>query len=236
MQSHPHKPPGPSPLLSSLSLSSLSLFSLSLSLSRSLSLSLSLFSLSSKEGDHRRSPPSTVLAGQSLGGLGVGDPHAGLHASHRFGLILSHIRVVLVARRLLRVSSSGDALIDEYAAAPRVPSCASSRRRVETSARFSDQNRAGTTSCESVGMRLVDPEFQGGHDYACWRGGLADGLIELLEPPCDEPAQGRRSPVVETRSVDRRCARCDETGARAAYKVHSHAMTLERTRLHRAPP
>jgi enterochelin esterase family protein len=37
--------------------------------------------------------------------------------------------------------------------------------------------------------RLVDQrydvgyrEYEGGHDYACWRGGLADGLVAALNP------------------------------------------------------
>jgi enterochelin esterase-like enzyme len=30
------------------------------------------------------------------------------------------------------------------------------------------------------GYEVVYREYSGGHDYACWRGGLADGLIELL--------------------------------------------------------
>ena len=63
-------------------------------------------------------PARTVLAGQSLGGLAA--THAGLHASHRFGLILSQSGSFWWPGGP-RVSFGGDALIDEYAAAPRVP-------------------------------------------------------------------------------------------------------------------
>ena len=35
---------------------------------------------------------------------------------------------------------------------------------------------------EVQGYDLTYREYQGGHDYACWRGGLADGLIAMLRP------------------------------------------------------
>ena len=35
---------------------------------------------------------------------------------------------------------------------------------------------------EGQGYDVTYREYQGGHDYACWRGGLADGLIAMLRP------------------------------------------------------
>ena len=35
---------------------------------------------------------------------------------------------------------------------------------------------------DATGVRLNYVEFNGGHDYACWRGGIADGLIATLSP------------------------------------------------------
>ena len=32
------------------------------------------------------------------------------------------------------------------------------------------------------GYDLTYREYEGGHDSACWRGGLADGLITMLRP------------------------------------------------------
>lgn len=121
-------------------------------------------------------PARTVLAGQSLGGLAA--THAGLHASHRFGLILSQSGSFWWpggSEGELR----GDALIDEYAAAPNVPvrffqEAGSNEREVL------DQNRRLRDVLRERGYEAGYREFQGGHDYASWRGGLADGLIDLL--------------------------------------------------------
>ena len=39
---------------------------------------------------------------------------------------------------------------------------------------------------DGQGYELRYREYQGGHDYACWRGGLADGLVALLGRPDTE--------------------------------------------------
>ena len=140
-------------------------------------------------------PARTVLAGQSLGGLAA--THAGLHASHRFGLILSQSGSFWWPGGA-EGELSGDALIDEYAAAPRVPlrffqEAGSSEREVL------DQNRRLRDVLRERGYAVGYREFQGGHDYACWRGGLADGLIELLgaRATCPRKGDDRRSPKRE---------------------------------------
>ena len=43
-------------------------------------------------------------------------------------------------------------------------------------------NRELHRRLDEAGVRHRYAEFNGGHDYACWRGGIADGLIATLAP------------------------------------------------------
>ncbi|WP_416957755.1 enterochelin esterase [Streptomyces sp. Agncl-13] len=43
-----------------------------------------------------------------------------------------------------------------------------------------DQTRALYDALRSAGHTVTRAEFNGGHDYACWHGALADGLVRLL--------------------------------------------------------
>jgi len=43
-----------------------------------------------------------------------------------------------------------------------------------------DSNRRMRDALAARGIPTSYREYAGGHDYACWRGGLADGLIALL--------------------------------------------------------
>lgn len=43
-----------------------------------------------------------------------------------------------------------------------------------------EDNRAFHRAAVGAGVQVDYREFGGGHDYACWRGGIADGLISLL--------------------------------------------------------
>ena len=77
---------------------------------------------------------------------------------------------------------SGENVIGAYAASPGaairffLEAGATERELVEQSRRMRDV-------LGEKGYDLSYREYQGGHDYACWRGGLADGLIALLADP-----------------------------------------------------
>lgn len=43
-----------------------------------------------------------------------------------------------------------------------------------------DANRKFRDILTTAGYDLTYREYRGGHDYACWRGGLADGIVTLL--------------------------------------------------------
>lgn len=47
-----------------------------------------------------------------------------------------------------------------------------------------DAHRVLADDLRRAGAEVAFREFNGGHDYACWRGGIADGLAHLL-PPVD---------------------------------------------------
>ena len=49
------------------------------------------------------------------------------------------------------------------------------------------QNRHLRDVMISKGYEVAYREFSGGHDYACWRGSLADGLIALAGPRATAP-------------------------------------------------
>ena len=46
-----------------------------------------------------------------------------------------------------------------------------------------DQNRRLRDLLRERGYEVGYREFQGGHDYACWRGSLADALTTVTGPP-----------------------------------------------------
>jgi enterochelin esterase family protein len=121
-------------------------------------------------------PLQTVLVGQSLGGLAA--TYAGLHAPHRFGRILTQSGAFWWPG-----GSSGEldgsALIAAYETSPRRPV----RFFQETGLlerELLSSNRRLHETLRGRGYDVVSREYSGGHDYACWRGGLADGLIALL--------------------------------------------------------
>ncbi|MCP2323588.1 enterochelin esterase family protein [Hamadaea flava] len=121
-------------------------------------------------------PTRTVIAGQSLGGLMPA--YTGLHASHRFGLVLTQSGSFQWPKGSEFDTAAG-AVIRQYAAAPRVPIRIFQEAGL-VEVLLLDKNRHMRDVLTAKGYPLTYREYYGGHDYASWRGGLADGLAALL--------------------------------------------------------
>ena len=133
-----------------------------------------------------RDPSLTVVAGVSLGGLAAA--FVGLRHSELFGNVLSQSgsfwRPVGVPAD---DAPESEWLVRQFVAAPRLP------LRVYLDAGLLE-NRASAPFRPSVlqsnrhlrdvlalkGYPLHYAEFAGGHDFPCWQGTLADGLVALL--------------------------------------------------------
>jgi enterochelin esterase family protein len=125
-----------------------------------------------------RDPGRTAIAGQSLGGLMAA--YAGLHAPHRFGLILSQSGSFWWPGGSEFDVEAG-VITREYAHMPKQPlRIWMEAGLIEWTLR--DQNRHLRDDLNAKGYDVTYREYHGGHDNACWRGGLADGLIDLLGP------------------------------------------------------
>ncbi len=117
-----------------------------------------------------------VIAGQSLGALAA--LSAALEAPGRFGLALSQSGAFWWPGED-EGELGGAALEELYAVRERVPV----RLFVEAGSnerRLLDRNRDLRSTLVERGYEVTYREYRGGHDYACWRGGLADGLVALL--------------------------------------------------------
>ncbi|MER6348137.1 enterochelin esterase [Streptomyces sp. NPDC001595] len=118
-------------------------------------------------------PARTVVAGQSLGGLTAA--HTALAAPHRFGNAL-----VQSGSFWWPVGPDTEWLTDAVARTPRLP--------VRFRLSFGEQEWVALPAARRLRDTLaaagyhdtVYREFNGGHDYLCWRTELADGLVELL--------------------------------------------------------
>ena len=128
----------------------------------------------------------TVIAGQSYGGLGAA--HAALRHPKTFGGVLSQsgsfwFNPSVGSAYAATYDTETGWLTRQFAASPRLPV----RFYVEVGL-FEQgavhnmvlENRRFRDVLEAKGYPVVYSEFLGGHDYCCWRGSLADGLIALL--------------------------------------------------------
>jgi enterochelin esterase-like enzyme len=121
-------------------------------------------------------PSTVVLAGQSLGGLA---------AAHLAAVAPDRITAMIGQSAALWWPGDDDgglagaaviaAFEDQPASAVRFFLEAGSEERelLETNERFRDVLDKG-------GYAVSFRAYRGGHDYACWRGGLADGIVAIL--------------------------------------------------------
>jgi enterochelin esterase family protein len=129
-------------------------------------------------------PSRAVVAGSSFGGLCAA--YCGLTHSEVFRNILSQSgsywftpdwRKTLVTRYL----SGTGWLIEQYADHPKLPlRFYMEVGKFESGALQVATNRHLRDILRLKGYPVVYSEYYGGHDYLCWRGSLADGLIALI--------------------------------------------------------
>lgn len=129
-------------------------------------------------------PGRTVIAGQSLGGLTAA--YVGLTASHRFGHVLAQS-----GSFWWPAGPDAEWFAEALAAAPRVP--------VRFRFAFGEQEWVVLPAARRLRGALAAAgyhdaeyrEFNGGHDYLCWRAELADGLVAALSDSA-QPDSGTR--------------------------------------------
>ncbi|GIH08436.1 hypothetical protein Rhe02_65030 [Rhizocola hellebori] len=124
-------------------------------------------------------PDRTVLAGQSLGGLVTS--HLAHSHPDRFGWVIG-LSVAAWWGGDDEGGLSGKQILDAFADTEPVPV----RFFLDVGSREGDllaSVRLMRDTLRSRGYWMRYREYDGGHDLACWRGGLADGLVAALSGP-----------------------------------------------------
>ncbi|MCW5249793.1 MULTISPECIES: enterochelin esterase [unclassified Streptomyces] len=122
-------------------------------------------------------PDRTVVAGQSAGGLAAA--YAAHRRPERFGLAVSQSGSFWWPED--DPERGPEWLTRQYATGERRPV----RLWLEVGLQewmLLAENRRLHDVLRDRGYDVTYREFNGGHDYACWRGGLADALVGLLGP------------------------------------------------------
>ncbi|MFE0173789.1 enterochelin esterase [Streptomyces sp. NPDC059002] len=122
-------------------------------------------------------PERTVIAGQSAGGLTAA--YAAHRRPDRFGRALSQSGSFWWPDENAPDGAGPEWLTRQYATAPR----RAVRLHLEVGAQewmLLAENRRLRDVLRTRGYEVTYAEFNGGHDYACWRGGLVEGLVGLL--------------------------------------------------------
>lgn len=123
-------------------------------------------------------PEETLIAGQSLGGLTAA--FAGLAAPERFGNVLTQSGSFWWANGAA-FGVDSEWIAQEYARLPRRPV------RFYVDVGLQEWVLIGPTRhlynvLSAKGYTVTYNEFNGGHDDACFRGSIADGLMALTRP------------------------------------------------------
>jgi enterochelin esterase family protein len=129
-------------------------------------------------------PAGTVVAGQSAGGLTAA--YAAYRRPERFGNALSQSGSFWWPDET-EFDEGSEWLTRQFATGTQ----RAARFYVEVGLQewmLLTQNRHLRDVLRARGYDLAYREFNGGHDYACWRGGLADGLAHLLGTPASTAA------------------------------------------------
>lgn len=122
-------------------------------------------------------PERTLIAGQSAGGLTAA--YAAHRRPDRFGRALSQSGSFWWPDENAPDGAGPEWLTRQYARTPHRPV----RLHLEVGAQewmLLAENRRLRNVLRARGYDVTYEEFNGGHDYACWRGGLAAGLAKLL--------------------------------------------------------
>lgn len=123
-------------------------------------------------------PARVIAAGQSYGGLA--SAFAALRAPDVFGNVLGQSTSCFWKDRS-DFDLESEWLTREFVRCPKVPIRLYLEAGLIETGRHSilGKNRHLRDVLRLKGYELTYHEFNGGHDYLCWRGGLADGLIAL---------------------------------------------------------
>ncbi|MBP0448367.1 enterochelin esterase [Kitasatospora sp. RG8] len=134
-------------------------------------------------------PDRTVIAGQSAGGLTAA--FAAFRRPERFGGALSQSGSFWWPDGT-EFDAGSEWLTRQFATGER----RAARFYLEVGLQewmLLPQNRHLRDVLVARGYDVEYREFNGGHDYACWRGGLADGLAHLLGAPRGGDRTGRQT-------------------------------------------
>ncbi|MFI8949958.1 enterochelin esterase [Streptomyces sp. NPDC053750] len=131
-------------------------------------------------------PRRTVVAGQGLGALTA--LYAAYRRPDRFGNVLAQ-SASLWWRPGLPPPGAAEPplygtpwLVGRYASGASRPVTVHLDVGLHEGAAV-DHHRALYDALRAAGHRVTYDEFNGGHDYACWHGALADGLVRVLGDP-----------------------------------------------------